>query len=105
MAILVKNEKLANKLISAGSISYININSNTKDLSPIFLAAENEYTDLLEIMCDHGAKLEVTNSKGQTPLMFASQLQKQDIVNYLTLRIKDLNTEDTHCLTILMHQL
>lgn len=91
------------KLIQAGAKSYHDDNATVKDLSPIFLAAEREYTNLLEIMCDNGASLTVVNSRGMTPLMFACQLEKQEIVNYLSLRSKQLNVEDNEGLTILMH--
>lgn len=37
--------------------------------------------------------------------MFASQQKKSKIVNYLSLRTKDLDTEDSNCMTILMQQL
>lgn len=37
--------------------------------------------------------------------MFASEKGYNEIVNYLTLRTKDLNEEDSNCLTILMHYL
>jgi ankyrin repeat protein len=37
--------------------------------------------------------------------MFASAKGCNEIVNYLTLRTKDLNEEDAHSLTILMHYL
>jgi ankyrin repeat protein len=60
---------------------------------------------LLEVLCDHGAKLTVKDSKGRTPLMFASSKGYNEIVNYLTLRTKDLNEEDFNSLTILMHYL
>ena len=40
-----------------------------------------------------------------TPLMFASSKGYNDIVNYLTLRTKDLNEEDNNSLTILMQYL
>jgi ankyrin repeat protein len=38
-----------------------------------------------------------------TPLMYGSAKGLSDIVNYLTLRSKDLNQEDYNSLTILMH--
>lgn len=47
----------------------------------------------------------VKDSKGRTPLMFASAKGYNEIVNYLTLWAKDLNEEDSDCLTILMHYL
>ena len=40
-----------------------------------------------------------------TPLMFASSKGYNEIVNYLTLRTKDLNEEDANSMTILMHYL
>lgn len=40
-----------------------------------------------------------------TPLMFASSKGYNEIVNYLTLRTKDLNEEDANSLTILMQYL
>ena len=40
-----------------------------------------------------------------TPLMFASSKGYDEIVNYLTLRTKDLNEEDANSLTLLMQYL
>jgi ankyrin repeat protein len=62
-------------------------------------------TDLLELMCDHNAQLTVKNSVGMTPLMFAAEKNFHDIVNYLSLRTRDLNEEDSNSITILVHQL
>jgi ankyrin repeat protein len=56
-------------------------------------------------MCDQGAKLTVKDSKSRTPLMYASAKGYNEIVNYLTLRTKDLNEEDANSLTILIHYL
>lgn len=47
----------------------------------------------------------VKDSEGRTPLMYASSKGYNEIVNYLTLRTKDLNEEDNNSLTILMHYL
>lgn len=102
---MIGNQKLAIKLIQAGALSYHDANSVQKDLSPIFLACHYEFTDLLEIMCDYGANLNLLNSKGQTPLVFGCQHEKFEIVNYLSLRSKDLNQEDFNHITILMHLL
>jgi len=72
MAILIKNQHISEKLVISGAKYYYSDTDELKDLSPIFLACEKENTQLLELMCDHGAKMNVLNSKGQTPLMFAS---------------------------------
>ena len=74
-------------------------------MSPIFLAIRKENTHLLEVLCDHGAILTVKDTEGRTPLMYASAKGYNEIVNYLTLRTKDLNEEDANSLTILMHYL
>ena len=59
LAILIGNKEIAKKLIISGSKSYYDDNHQQKDLSPIFLACEKEQSDLLELMCDHGADLTV----------------------------------------------
>ena len=69
------------------------------------MAVQKENTKLLELMCDHKAKLTVKNSVGMTPLMFAAEQQYQEIVNYLSLRTRDLNEEDANSITILVHHL
>ena len=73
LAILYGHEDIATKLITNGARCYFENNSMQKDLSPIFLACDKELTELLELMCDHGAQLQVQNASGHTPLMFASQ--------------------------------
>ena len=37
-------------------------------------------------MCDHGFRIDVMNSFGETPLSFSSKRHKNQIVNYITLR-------------------
>ena len=69
------------------------------------MACEIENADMIEIMCDHGQSLVVKNSRNQTPLMFSSTRQKQDIVNYLSLRAQNLDTEDDNHITLLVYQL
>lgn len=56
-------------------------------------------------MCDHGASLTVKNSEGMTPIMFAAEMGFDKVVNYLSLRTRDLNEEDAYCNTILIHHL
>jgi len=67
------------------------------------MAVQKEYKELLEKMCDHGALLTVKNSVGMTPLMFAAEKNYAEIVNYLSLRTRDLNEEDANSTTILVH--
>lgn len=51
------------------------------------------------------ASLGVKNAAGMTPLMFAAEQNYQTIVDYLSLRTRDLDEEDSNSVTILMHQL
>lgn len=47
--------------------------------------------------------MKVKDSKGRTPLIFASLKGYNEIVNFLTIRSKeDLNEEDSNKMTILM---
>ena len=60
---------------------------------------------LLEKMCDQETSLTIKNSAGMTPLMFAPENNYEKIVNYLSLRTRDLNEEDSNSITLLVHQL
>ena len=72
LSILYGHVEIAMKLITSGAKCYFDNNAMQKNLSPIFLACDKELTELLELMCDHGAQLQVQNAAGHTPLMFAS---------------------------------
>ena len=86
MAILTDNNDLAAQLVEAGAQTYYNGSDTERDLSPIFLVCAKDNTFLLELMCDHGLSLAVLNSKGETPVTYASKQHKVHIVNYLSLR-------------------
>ena len=47
--------------------------------------------------------LQVKNSEGQTPILFAAMNKYRDIVDYISLRTNALDEEDAHSITILMH--
>lgn len=49
------------------------------------------------------SQLEVKNSEGHTPILFAAINKYRDIVEYLSLRTKNLDAEDANSVTILMH--
>jgi ankyrin repeat protein len=100
-----ENFDISKMLIEFGARSYYGETDEQKDFSPIFMAVQKLNQELLELMCDHGASLTVKNSVGMTPLMFAAEQNYQIIVNYLSLRTRDLNEEDSNSITILVHQL
>ena len=72
-SILKGNNEISTLLIEFGAQSYYSRTDEEKDFSPIFMAVQRENTKLLELMCDHKAKLTVKNSVGMTPLMFAAE--------------------------------
>lgn len=104
-SILHRHYNISSLLIEFGAQSYYGETDEQKDFSPIFMAVQELNTELLEQMMDHGASLTVKNSVGMTPLMFAAEQNYHSIVNYLSLRTRDLNEEDANCITILVHQL
>jgi ankyrin repeat protein len=72
-SILQQNFDISKLLIEFGARAYYNETDEQKDFSPIFMAVQRLNTDLLELMCDHGALLTVKNSVEMTPLMFAAE--------------------------------
>jgi ankyrin repeat protein len=108
-AILQKEWTIAQKLIEFEARCYYCETDDSKDFSPIFMAVQYDddenITKILELMCDHGASLTVKNSEGMTPIMFAAEMGFDKVVNYLSLRTRDLNEEDAYCNTILIHHL
>ena len=104
LSILHDKIECAEFLIEKGAFFYYD-DDDRRDFSPIFLAIRKEHTHLLEVLCDHGANLAVKDNEGMTPLMYASSKGRDEIVNYLTLRTKDLNEEDKNSLTLLIQYL
>ena len=97
-----KKDNVAEYLIEK-KVSYINEDIKFRDFSPLFLLVRENRYDLLEHMCDYDVDLEVTNSEGLTPIMYASKMGQDEVVLMLSLRSKNLNQEDSYSLTILMH--
>jgi ankyrin repeat protein len=73
-----------------------------RDSSPLFLAITKQNVKAIELFCDYGVDLASKDSVGHTPLIFAAINGYDDIVNYLTLRAKDINVEDKVGNTILI---
>lgn len=67
------------------------------------MAVQKVKNELLELMFYYEASLGVKNSAGMTPLMFAAEQNYQTIVDYLSLRTRNLDEEDSNSITILMH--
>lgn len=51
--------------------------------SALLLCLENEYFELAEVMVDHGAEVDIRNSQGWTPLIWASMKGRKKAVEFL----------------------
>lgn len=49
----------------------VEINFTEDGTMPVFIAAENGYTDVMQILVHHGAKFRVKNQEGKTPMEVA----------------------------------
>lgn len=83
---------MAQLLIKKGAKYYFDGSDREKDLSPIFIAVILHQLDLLVLMLKNSMiDIDVLNSTKQTPLMYAAQYNISEIVNYLSLRDRNLN--------------
>ena len=73
-------------LIDAGAKTYYNGSYIEKDLSPIFKVCDMENTEILDLMCGKESVFYSINSRGETPLTYASRWRKFKTLNYLSLR-------------------
>jgi ankyrin repeat protein len=76
-----------------------------RDNSPMWIAIKMQNVKAIELFCDHGADLTWKDLNGWTPLIFGAKYDYDDIVNYLTLRAKNLNVEDKEGTTIMIEYL
>jgi ankyrin repeat protein len=81
------NFEISNLLLKHGADP--NISRPSDGNSPLHLAAENGLAWLGEILLDHGAKIDVRNSDGATPLSLAVQWQHRDFATMLLRRGAD----------------
>ena len=49
----------------------VEINFSQDGSAPIFIAAENGYADIMQILMHHGARIRVQNEEGKTPMEIA----------------------------------
>ena len=76
-------------------------------MSPLFLCVLKQNLNLLELMYRHSPNeyMDATNCQGLSALMFAAEQNLKNMVNYLSLRTKNLNIEDSRGKTIVMHMI
>ncbi|CDW86931.1 ankyrin repeat-containing protein [Stylonychia lemnae] len=79
---------------------------NFEDVSPIFFAIRMNNQKVIEMMCDTGINFEtLKNKQDYDPIHYACKIERDDIVNYLSLRMKNLDTEDKKGRTLLFKYL
>lgn len=104
LALLQNHQAVAIALLETGARTYYNTTPKEKDLSPIFICVQMQNKEMLEHMMNESySQLEVKNSEEQTPILYAAINHYRDIVEYMSLRSKQLNEEDANSITILMH--
>ena len=76
------------------------IDSNSYEKTPLIYASMNGYTEIVNILVDNGADLEVKDTRGFTPLMRATVDGHTEIVDILTNKGADVNVK-AHGVSIL----
>jgi ankyrin repeat protein len=76
--LLTKGKALANVL-------------DSRDWSPLYVAAESGSLETVQILLDHGARIDITNSEGRTPLLHAISCGHIEIAQLLIDRVRKLN--------------
>ena len=84
-AIELHNNKLAEFLLKSGAMMF---NRDPAHLGngPLFRAIKQNNLTAIEMLCDHGADLTVTNKSGQTPMIYSAKNKHDDVCMYLSLR-------------------
>ena len=65
-----------------------------RDFSPFFIAIDYDDLKTIEIFCDHGKDINLTTTKGYSPMLYAAKTGHDDISMYLSMRSKDIDRED-----------
>ncbi|XP_071091557.1 ankyrin repeat and SOCS box protein 2-like isoform X1 [Haliotis cracherodii] len=96
MAIKVKDcdirDILTQRLIQAGC----DVNIGSQDHAPVFLAARLGFLSTVEMLCEAGCDVDVSNKYGVTPLYEAAMKGHNDVVKYLLSRGCELNKQDMY---------
>lgn len=104
LALINDNMQCVEFLVKKGANMHF-FEKEKRDNSPMWVAIKMQNVKAIELFCDHGADLTWKDLKGHTPLIFAAKNDYDDIVNYLSLRAKNLNVEDKEGMTIMIQYL
>ena len=65
-----------------------------RDFSPFFLAINHSHKWAIEMMCDHGANINIPSKQGMIPILYAATKGYYDICMYLSLRTSNEGEAD-----------
>ena len=75
------------------------------DLTPLMLASRDGYTDIVKLLIEKGAKINVVDDLNLTPLMYASSNGHKDTVEYLIEKGANVNFKNKNSQTALISAL
>lgn len=81
----------------------INIKSHPCGLTALMIGARAGHIEVVEILIDAGADIDLQNQRGRTALMFASSRGHLDILKLLVSKGADINLKDQQGNTALIH--
>jgi ankyrin repeat protein len=77
-------------------------NKNNVGETPLFFACFVGYLDIVKLLVDNGAIVDISNNDGETPLIYAVKKGYSFIVEYLVQKSTNLNEQDINGNTALM---
>ena len=72
----------------------ININKTYIEVTPLIMAANQRYTEIVKLLLSHGADLSTTDTEGNTPLIIAVKNNMIDIVKIILDYKQDINVKN-----------
>ena len=100
-SVINENRKLIDNLLKKGARMF-NEDMETRDMSPFFVAMNEQKQWAVETFCDHGANIEMKTSTGMTPILYAATKGFDDVCMYLSLRSENADVEDQQGRTVLI---
>ncbi len=78
----------------------VNISSTNRDNPPLLNAIENGHIDIVKLLIENDANINIKDSGDWTPLIMASFYGHLDIIEYLLENGADINSDDTTAIDI-----
>lgn len=89
-------------LLESRTEFYLDIDTKgLDDWTPLHMAANEGYVDIIHLLLDHAANIEASTKLGRTPLMIAVQQNQAECAKALLQRGAKINAQDKDCNTAL----